>query len=194
MPPVGDNKVRGRAQVLVKVDLFALLRGYPIGDEECEIAGYGPTTIQAIQDLIATGNPWLTAIATNGKKVVGVANLTRSPDVYQRAALQLALTRMRRRRLPRHRQPPNRPPRRLGRHPPHRPRSPRTHVHPRPQQEDPPRLGPHRRHRQTTLRPTRRPPTPHATPTKTTAKPTRHQGPRRERALAAECPSGLDDA
>jgi hypothetical protein len=39
---------RGGAKVIVRVDLPALLRGYPLDGETCEIAGFGPVAISAV--------------------------------------------------------------------------------------------------------------------------------------------------
>ena len=76
------------AKLLVRVDLDTLLRGYPIQGEVCEIAGYGPVAVSAIHDLIATGDPFLAAIATKGQQVLGVAHLGRAPTAAQHSALE----------------------------------------------------------------------------------------------------------
>ncbi|MGH8983012.1 MAG: hypothetical protein ACRDY6_03935, partial [Acidimicrobiia bacterium] len=75
-------------KLLARIDLAALLRGYPVGDETCELAGYGPVAVSAIRDLIDTGDPFLAAVVTNGKEVVGVAHLGRRPTAQQRSALE----------------------------------------------------------------------------------------------------------
>ncbi|MHB2022793.1 MAG: hypothetical protein ACYCO3_05630, partial [Mycobacteriales bacterium] len=77
----------GRARILVRVDFDTLLRGYPIKGETAEIAGYGPVTVSAIADLIATGNPLLVALATRGQRVTGVVSVRRRPTAAQAAAL-----------------------------------------------------------------------------------------------------------
>jgi hypothetical protein len=76
-----------RAEVMVKVDYSALLRGYPVDGETCDIPGFGPTTVEAVRAMIATGDPVLKAIVTNGKKVVGVVHMRRRPNAYQKSAL-----------------------------------------------------------------------------------------------------------
>jgi hypothetical protein len=81
-------KAGGRTKVLVRVDLPALLRGQPVGEEICEIAGYGPVAVSAVRDLIETGDPFLGAVVTKGKQVVGVAHLGRRPTAHQRSALE----------------------------------------------------------------------------------------------------------
>ena len=50
-------------------DLAALLRGYPVGAETCELAGYGPVAVSALRDLIDTGDPFLAAVVTKGEEV-----------------------------------------------------------------------------------------------------------------------------
>lgn len=81
-------KRTGGTKVLVRVDLPALLRGHPAGEETCEIAGYGPVAVSAVRDLADTGDPFLAAIVTKGKQVVGVAHLGRRPTAHQRSALE----------------------------------------------------------------------------------------------------------
>jgi len=76
-----------RGEVLVRVDHAALLRGYPVGAEVCEVAGFGPTSVQAVVDFIGSGDPFLKAVVTKGKDVVGVAHLGRRPNAHQQSAL-----------------------------------------------------------------------------------------------------------
>ena len=83
-----SGKASRRAKVLARVDLAALLRGFPVGDETCELAGYGPVAVSAIRDLIDTEDPFLAAVATKGKEVVGVAHLGRSTNAHQQSALE----------------------------------------------------------------------------------------------------------
>lgn len=79
---------RGRAKVIVRVDLAALLRGYPTDCETCEIAGYGPVAVSAVRDLLDTADPFLAAVATAGEAVAGVAHLGRRPRGVQQTALE----------------------------------------------------------------------------------------------------------
>ena len=79
---------RGRAKVIVRIDLPALLRGYPVEGETTEIAGYGPVAVSAVRDLIATGDAFLAAVVTAGEAVVGVAHLRRRPRAVQQTALE----------------------------------------------------------------------------------------------------------
>jgi hypothetical protein len=74
-------------EVMVRVDQAALLRGYALGGEACELPGFGTVTPQAVLDMIDTGDPFLKAIATKGKDVIGVAHLGRRPTAHQQTAL-----------------------------------------------------------------------------------------------------------
>ena len=76
-----------RPEVMVRVDHSALLRGYPLDGEVCDIPGFGTTTVEAVRDMIATGDPVLKAIVTEGKKVLGVVHMRRRPNAYQKSAL-----------------------------------------------------------------------------------------------------------
>ncbi|MGI9023000.1 MAG: DUF222 domain-containing protein [Acidimicrobiales bacterium] len=76
------------AKVIVRVDLDALLRGYPMSGELAELVGFGPVAVSVIRDLIETGDPFLTAVATTGADVVGVAHLGRRPTAHQQTALE----------------------------------------------------------------------------------------------------------
>jgi Domain of unknown function (DUF222) len=77
-----------RTKILARVDLLALLRGYPVGDETCELAGYGPVAVSAVRDLLDTADPFLAAVVTKGKEVVGVAHLGRRPNGHQQSGLE----------------------------------------------------------------------------------------------------------
>jgi hypothetical protein len=83
-----NGKPARRAKILARVDLPALLRGYPSGDETCELAGYGPVAVSAIRDLIDAEDPFIAAVVTKGTEVVGVAHLGRRPNVHQQTALE----------------------------------------------------------------------------------------------------------
>jgi len=84
----GGGTGRGRAKVVVRVDLAALLRGRAVGDEVCEIAGFGPVAVSAVRELVETGDPFLAAIVTRGQAVVGVAHVRRRPTAHQQSALE----------------------------------------------------------------------------------------------------------
>ncbi|MDP9388643.1 MAG: hypothetical protein M3Q48_12210, partial [Actinomycetota bacterium] len=75
------------AKVVVRVDFDALLRGWPIDDEVCEIAGVGPVAVSAVRAMIDSGDVFLAAVVTRGVDVVSVAHLGRRPNAHQRSAL-----------------------------------------------------------------------------------------------------------
>jgi hypothetical protein len=85
-----DEAARAKpgTKILVRVDLDALLRGSPVGDETCEIAGYGPVAVSAVREMIDTADPFLVAIATKGEQVLGVAHLGRRVNAKQQSALE----------------------------------------------------------------------------------------------------------
>jgi hypothetical protein len=83
-----DAKRSRRARLLVRVDLTRLL-GMPAEDDDvCELAGYGPVGPSAIRDLLDTEDPFLAAVVTKGKDVVGIAHLGRRPNAHQQTALE----------------------------------------------------------------------------------------------------------
>jgi hypothetical protein len=55
-------RLRARAKVIARADLAALLRGYPLSGETCELVGYGPVAVSAIRDMIDSGDPCLAAV------------------------------------------------------------------------------------------------------------------------------------
>ncbi|MEA2827181.1 MAG: hypothetical protein QOG43_1620, partial [Actinomycetota bacterium] len=87
-PPAPARAVGGRPKIIVRVDLETLLRGYATEGEVCEIAGFGPVAVSAVRDMIASEDPFLTAVVTKGQKLVGVAHLGRRPNAVQQTALQ----------------------------------------------------------------------------------------------------------
>ncbi len=150
-----------RAEVLFRVDHDALLRGYPVDGEVCEVAGFGPVSTQAVLDLLDCGDPILKAVVTKGKDVVNVAHLGRRPNAHQQSAAGLAVPHVRRRRvLDQGRPPADRPPPGVVQEPLHHlgPVGPAVPVPPLPQ--DLPRLGAGARPRQAGLRPSRAPQAP----------------------------------
>lgn len=90
--PGGNRKRRQRrgAQVklLLRVDLDAFLRGYPLDGEMCELDGCGPVPMAAVHDLLSKGDPLVAAILTRGKTVFGVAHLRRQATAHQKTALE----------------------------------------------------------------------------------------------------------
>jgi hypothetical protein len=72
----------------VRIDFEALLRGYVIEGEVCEVAGFGPIAVSAVRDLLESGDPFLAAVVTRGVQVVGVAHLGRRVTAHQQTALE----------------------------------------------------------------------------------------------------------
>lgn len=79
---------RAGTKIIARVDLAALLRGYPDQGETCGIGGFGPVAVSAIRDLVDTGDPFLAAVVTAGEAVVGVAHAGRRPRAAQQTALE----------------------------------------------------------------------------------------------------------
>jgi hypothetical protein len=75
------------AKVICRVDLDTLLRGYPTNGETCDIAGC-PVPVSAVEDLLASGSPFLAAIVTKGEAVTGVIHLGRAPTAKQQTGLE----------------------------------------------------------------------------------------------------------
>lgn len=76
------------AKVVVRIDWDAFLRGWPVGDEVCEIAGVGPVPVSAVKAMVASGDAFLAAVVTKGTDVVNVAHLGRQPTACHRSALE----------------------------------------------------------------------------------------------------------
>lgn len=83
------TKPRGApVKLLLRVDFDTLLRGAPREGEICELVGYGPISVSAVEDLLECGSPLVAAILTKAKAIVGVAHLGRQPTVHQQSALE----------------------------------------------------------------------------------------------------------
>jgi hypothetical protein len=84
-----DRRLAGSAaQVMIRVDLDALLRGVAIEGELCEISGYGPVPVSVIEELAANDNTFLVGILTKATQVVSVYHHRRRPNAHQRSALR----------------------------------------------------------------------------------------------------------
>ena len=79
---------RARAKIIVRVDLAALLRGYPLSGELAELVGFGPVAVSVIRDMMESQDAFLAAVATKGVDIVGVAHLGRRPTAHQQTALE----------------------------------------------------------------------------------------------------------
>lgn len=75
-------------KLIVRLDHDTFLRGVPVEGETCELVGYGPISISAVNDLLESGNPFVVAVLTKAAAVVGVAHLGRRPTSHQQSALE----------------------------------------------------------------------------------------------------------
>jgi len=76
------------AKILVRIDYDTFLRGVPTKGETCELVGFGPIAVSAVDELLETADPFVAAILTKGQELVGVAHLGRKPNSYQQSALE----------------------------------------------------------------------------------------------------------
>jgi hypothetical protein len=81
-------KRRITTKILVRIDYESFLRGFPTEGETCEIAGFGPVSVSAVKDLMRLEDPFIVAVLTKAKKLVGVAHLGRKPTAFQKSALE----------------------------------------------------------------------------------------------------------
>jgi polyhydroxyalkanoate synthesis regulator phasin len=88
--PSGGVRLPGgnRVKVIVRIDHTALVRGHTVAGETCDIVGLGPLPVASVVRLLATGDPFLTAVVTRGHDVASVAHLGRQPTSHQRTALE----------------------------------------------------------------------------------------------------------
>jgi hypothetical protein len=54
-------------KLLVRIDYDTWLRGFPRDGETCELVGYGPVTVSAVQDLVEMGDPFVAAILSEAR-------------------------------------------------------------------------------------------------------------------------------
>jgi hypothetical protein len=86
-PATRRERRRGApVKLLIRVDYDTWLRGFPVEGETCELVGYGPVSMAAVKQLVETGDPFVVAVLTRAKQVVGVAHLGRKPTAFQRSA------------------------------------------------------------------------------------------------------------
>jgi hypothetical protein len=74
-------------KIIVHIDWDALLRGWPIETEVCEIAGLGPVPVSVVRAMMASGDAFLAGVVTKGVDVATVFHLGRKPTAYQGTAL-----------------------------------------------------------------------------------------------------------
>jgi hypothetical protein len=75
-------------EVIVRVDWDALVRGWPVEGEVCEVPGIGPVPVSLVRAMVESGDAVLKAVVTRGTDVVNVAHLRRQPSAVQRTALR----------------------------------------------------------------------------------------------------------
>ncbi len=87
-PPGRSKKLAGSpVRLMIRADLAALVRGYPVDGELCDIPGYGPVSVDAVRDIMATENPFLVGLLFKGHEIRTVYHHGRHPNAYQRSAL-----------------------------------------------------------------------------------------------------------
>jgi Domain of unknown function (DUF222) len=75
------------ATVHVLIDHAALVRGYTVAGETCEIAGIGPVPVATARAIMA--DAFVTAVVTDGVEVSKVVHLGRTVTAHQRTALEV---------------------------------------------------------------------------------------------------------
>lgn len=75
-------------KLIVRVDYDAFLRGFPVDEERCEIAGFGPLSVGGLKKLLNEKDPLVACVLMRAKEVAGVAHLGRKPTAHQRTALE----------------------------------------------------------------------------------------------------------
>ena len=85
----GDSASRSgpAATASIIIDHAAMVRGYPLAGETCEIAGVGPVPVAVAKSMMT--NATLAAVITNGVDVYTVAHLGRTVTAHQRTALEV---------------------------------------------------------------------------------------------------------
>lgn len=80
-------KTRNRlpSEAIVIVDRGALLRGYPVDGERCEIEGFGPVPVAVAREIME--DSFLAAVVTDGVDIRRVVHLGRHPTRMQKTAL-----------------------------------------------------------------------------------------------------------
>jgi hypothetical protein len=83
----GEVKPLRDTKIIVRVDWDALVRGWPIDGEVCDIPGLGPVPVSVVRAMIETGDVFLSVVVTRGHDVHTVAHLGRAPTAYQQTGL-----------------------------------------------------------------------------------------------------------
>ncbi|MGH7129590.1 MAG: DUF222 domain-containing protein, partial [Planctomycetaceae bacterium] len=89
--PVPEGRRRrlpAPTKIIVRVDWPALMRGFCVDGETCEIAGLGPVPVSVVRQMIESGDPFLAGVVTDGTDIGNVVHLGRNPTALQMTALQ----------------------------------------------------------------------------------------------------------
>jgi Domain of unknown function (DUF222) len=84
-PAAPSNGTRIKYLGLMRVDLEALVRGEMVGDERCELTGFGPIPVRVARQML--GDSILKLLITRGQDVASVVHLGRGPSAAQKIAL-----------------------------------------------------------------------------------------------------------
>jgi hypothetical protein len=87
-PPGPAGRRPPPTKIIVRIDHQALLRGYTVAGEVCEVLGVGPVPVEVVRRIIREGDPFLAAVVTNDHDVTSVVHLGRRPTARQATALQ----------------------------------------------------------------------------------------------------------
>jgi hypothetical protein len=79
--PTGAN-----AKIIVRIDHSALVRGYPVPGEVCEVEGIGTVDVASVRDWMT--DAFLAAVLTDGTDITRVVHLGRKATALQTTALQ----------------------------------------------------------------------------------------------------------
>lgn len=87
-PPRRRDPRGAKAKLIFRIDYDTWLRGAPVDGETCELVGYGPVPVSVVDELLATGDPFVTAVLTKAKALVGSVHFGRYPTAHQQTALE----------------------------------------------------------------------------------------------------------
>lgn len=75
-------------KVIIRVDHAALVRGFALEGEVCEIAGRGEVTVAAVRELVGSGDAFIVGLLTRGEDITRIVHHGRRPVALQRSALE----------------------------------------------------------------------------------------------------------
>ena len=90
-PPTRRRRRRlagGSYKVIVRVDYDALIRGFAVDGETCDMTGSGPVAVSTVAKIIETTNPFIAAVLIRNKKLEGVYHHGRKATSHQQTALE----------------------------------------------------------------------------------------------------------